>query len=139
MKDPGPILAVDPGSARIGLAVSDADRMMALPLEVVPTARDGSHLLRIADVVGEREVDEIIVGLPRRLDGSEGPSAESARELAAQIADLTGVSVILVDERLTTVAAERRLREAGVTKTRKMIDSVAAAQLLQSHLDGMAK
>jgi len=90
-------------------------------------------------VVGEREIHEIIVGLPRRLDGSEGPSAESARELAAQIAELTGASVALVDERLTTVAAERRLREAGVTKTRRMIDSVAAAQLLQSHLDGIAK
>ena len=139
MKDAGPILAVDPGSARIGLAISDADRMIALPLEVVPTARDGSHLRRIADVVGEREIHEIIVGLPRRLDGSEGPSAESARELAAQIAELTGASVALVDERLTTVAAERRLREAGVTKTRRMIDSVAAAQLLQSHLDGIAK
>lgn len=139
MKDAGPILAVDPGSVRIGLAISDADRMIALPLEVVPTARDGSHLRRIADVVGERGINEIIVGLPRRLDGSEGPPAESARELAAQIADVTGVSVTLVDERLTTVAAERRLREAGVTKTKKMIDSVAAAQLLQSHLDGMAK
>ncbi len=112
---------------------------MALPLEVVPAKRDGSHLRRIAEVVAERGIEEIIVGLPRRLDGTEGPSAESARHLAKQIADATGASVTLVDERLTTVAAERRLREAGVTKTKKMVDSVAAAQLLQSHLDGAKK
>lgn len=135
MTEKGAVLGIDPGRKRIGLAISDPARRMALPLEVIRRTADGSHLKHIADLVAERGVGEIVVGLPISLDGSEGPSAEAARNLAGDIAETAGVPVVFVDERLTTVSATRRLREAGATKTKGMVDSLAAAELLQLHLD----
>ena len=131
----GAVLGIDPGRKRIGVAISDPGRKMALPLEVVPRKADGSHLHRIVDLVAEKGVGEVVVGLPLSLDGSEGQSARAARELAGDIAETAGVPVVFVDERLTTVSATRRLREAGATKTKEMVDSLAAAELLQLHLD----
>ena len=135
MTEKGAVLGIDPGSKRIGVAISDPARRMAIPLTVIPRKPDGSHLKRIADLVAEKGVEEVVVGLPKSLDGSERQSAQAARELAGDIADTAGVPVVFVDERLTTVSATRRLREAGATKTKEMVDSLAAAELLQLHLD----
>lgn len=134
MTEKGAVLGIDPGLKRIGVAISDPARRMALPLEVIPRRADGSHLKRVADLVAEKGVEEVVVGLPLSLDGSEGQSARAARELAGEIAQTVGVPVVFVDERLTTVSATRRLREAGATKTKEMVDSLAAAELLQVHL-----
>lgn len=135
MTDRGALLGVDPGRKRIGLAVSDPGRKMAIPLEVVRRTSDGAHLRRIADIVAERGIAEIVVGLPRSLDGTEGPSARAARDLAHDISEVAGIPVLFVDERLTTVTAARRLRESGATRTKEIIDSIAAAELLQFHID----
>jgi putative Holliday junction resolvase len=92
---------------------------------------------RVADIARERDAGAIVVGLPRRMDGSFGPEAKAARELAAEIRRESKLPVELVDERLTTAAAERSLLEGSVRreKRRASIDRVAATLLLQSHLD----
>ena len=132
-------LALDPGSVRVGVAVSDPDGVLATPLETVPRdRRAGTDLDRIARIVTELSVLEVLVGLPRSLSGAEGPSARSARKYAVAIARrVSPVPVRLVDERLSTVSAQQRLREAGVPgrRRRPVVDQVAAVTILQSALD----
>lgn len=127
-------MAVDPGSKRIGLALSDAEGKVALPLDVI--AREGS-IERIVELVREHGVTEVVVGLPRTMKGSEGVAARNARELARDLGAALDARVTLVDERLTTAAAGRSFAEAGVgsRKMRGLIDKVAATILLQSYLD----
>lgn len=134
-------LGVDVGSVRVGLAVSDPHGVLATPVETL--ARDVSgadvpaDLRRIADEVAERDALEVLVGLPRSLSGGEGPAAAAAREYATRLAGLVDVPVRMVDERLSTVAAHRSLREAGMKgrKQRAVVDQVAAVVLLQNALD----
>ena len=131
------VLAVDPGSKRVGLAISDPTGTIAQPLTTVAGEPSDTLPSRLADIAREKEVTRIIVGLPRRMDGSYGPEAKSARELADRLRKASGLPVELVDERLTTVAAERSLLEGGArrAKRRQAVDRVAAALLLQSSLD----
>jgi putative Holliday junction resolvase len=131
------VLAVDPGSKRVGLAISDPTGTIAQPLTTVAGEPSDTLPSRLADIAREKEVSRIIVGLPRRMDGSYGPEAKSARELADRLRESSGLPVELVDERLTTVAAERSLLEGGArrAKRRQAVDRVAAALLLQSSLD----
>jgi putative Holliday junction resolvase len=131
------VLAVDPGSKRVGLAISDPTGTIAQPLTTVAGEPSDTLPSRLADIAREKEVSRIIVGLPRRMDGSYGPEAKSARELADRLRKASGLPVELVDERLTTVAAERSLLEGGArrAKRRQAVDRVAAALLLQSSLD----
>ena len=131
------VLAVDPGSKRVGLAISDPTGTIAQPLTTVAGEPSDTLPSRLADIAREKEVTRIIVGLPRRMDGSYGPEAKSARELADRLRKASGLPVELVDERLTTVAAERSLLEGGArrAKRRQTVDRVAAALLLQSSLD----
>jgi putative holliday junction resolvase len=128
---------VDPGSRRVGLAVSDPTETIAQPLATVPAEPRSTLPARIADAAREHDAARIVVGLPRRLDGSYGPEAKAARELAAELRKAAGLPVELEDERLTTAAAERSLIAEGVRreKRRLSIDRVAATLLLQSHLD----
>ena len=127
------VLAVDLGSKRVGLAVSDPTGTIAQPLATIPAEPRATLAERLADVAREREATRIVVGLPRRMDGSFGPEARAAREVAEELRKASR----LVDERLTTVAAERSLLAAGMRreKRRANIDRVAAGILLQSHLD----
>jgi len=131
------VLAVDPGSKRIGLALSDPTGTIAQPLVTIPAEPRETLPTRLATLARENEATRIVVGLPRRLDGSHGPEAVAARELAAELRRAARLPVELVDERLTTVAAERSLLEGGMhrQKRRANIDRVAAALLLQTHLD----
>jgi putative Holliday junction resolvase len=135
----GPLLGVDPGTRRIGVAVSDAGGTIALPLEVVERKGNGAWLRRIAEVAAERGVVGVVVGLPVRMDGSEGPEAAEARRLARQLEQRLGVPAVLVDERFTSVAANRVMASADVDSRRRrpLVDKVAAALLLQSHLDAV--
>lgn len=133
-------LGVDVGSVRVGLAASDPDGMLATPVETL--ARDTSGEVptdqrRIADEAAERGALEVLVGLPRSLSGGEGPAARAAREYAVALSRLIDVPVRMVDERLSTVAAHRSLREAGMKgrKQRAVVDQVAAVVLLQNALD----
>ena len=131
------ILAVDPGTKRVGLALSDPTGTIATALTTIPAAPEGTLASRLAVIAREHEAKRIIVGLPKRMDGSRGPEAADAEKLAAEIRKASGLPVQTVDERLTTVAAERSLIERGVSreKRRLSIDGVAATLLLQSHLD----
>jgi putative holliday junction resolvase len=134
----GRLLAIDPGTRRVGVALSDGDRRLATPLEVVARTADPSvHRRRIAALAEEWEAVGLVVGLPRQLDGREGPAAEAARSEAAALHDLTGLPVALYDERLTTVQAERALAGAQLDGRgrRRRVDMVAAAVLLQGWLD----
>jgi putative holliday junction resolvase len=127
----GRVLALDYGSVRVGVAISDALRITAQPLEVIRLERVEERLPALLD-----GVDLIIVGLPRSLDGTEGPSALAAREFAERVRSLTGLPVEMVDERLTTTTAERALIEGGVRRStrRQVVDKVAATVLLEGYL-----
>jgi putative Holliday junction resolvase len=131
------ILAIDPGSKRVGLALSDPSATIAQALATIPAEPAGSLAARIAQIARTSEAARIIVGLPRRMDGSRGPEANAAQALADAIRKASGLPVELVDERLTTVAAERSLIAAGVRrdKRRLSVDKVAATLMLQGHLD----
>jgi putative pre-16S rRNA nuclease len=134
-------LGIDVGSVRIGVATSDPDGILATPVETV--ARDrrnktGRHLRRLAQLVNELEAVEVVVGLPRTLADRTGRSAQDAIDLAELLARrIAPTPVRLADERLTTVSAQRSLREAGVRAKgqRAMIDQAAAVGILQSWLD----
>ncbi len=131
-------LGVDVGTVRIGVAVSDPDGILATPVETVHRDRRGAHFRRLAALVNDLEVVEVVVGLPRTLADRAGSSAEDAIELAEALAERIGpIPVRLTDERLTTVSAARSLREAGVRTRaqRGKIDQAAAVAILQGWLD----
>ncbi|MGH3438756.1 MAG: Holliday junction resolvase RuvX [Sciscionella sp.] len=142
--DPGPgrRLAVDVGAVRVGVAISDPSPMLATPL--VTLARDqraGQDIDRLAALVEEHEVVEVVVGLPKTLAGRSGIAAEQARDYADVLAQrVAPVPVRLSDERLTTVSATRMLSDRGVRgrKQRAVIDQAAAVGILQVWLDGRA-
>lgn len=130
------------GSVRIGVACSDPDAILATPVETVRRDRNGKHLRRLAALAAELEAVEVVVGLPRTLADRTGPSAIDAIEVADKLAEVLArrvppTPVRLADERLTTVAAQRSLRAAGVRakEQRAVIDQAAAVAILQSWLD----
>lgn len=134
--DAGAVLALDPGSVRVGVAVSVPGSTIAAPVGSLP--RDPSALWpRLLREVHERDVRRIVVGLPRMLDGAEGDAAADARALAAEAEERTGLPCELWDERFTTAQAERDLIAAGVGRRRRreVVDAAAATLLLQSWLD----
>ena len=142
--DPGPgrRLAVDVGSVRVGVAVSDPGPVLATPLVTLSRdERSGSDLDRLAELVAEYEVVEVVVGLPRTLSARHGVAAESAVAYAAQLTARIGpVPVRLADERLTTVSASRMLTQRGVRgkRQRAVVDQAAAVEILQAWLDARA-
>jgi putative Holliday junction resolvase len=131
-------LGVDVGTVRIGVATSDPDGILATPVETVRRDRSDKHLRRLAQLADELEAVEVVVGLPRTLADRSGPSARDAIELAEQRARrIAPTPVRLSDERLTTVSAQRLLRDAGIRAKgqRAMIDQAAAVGILQNWLD----
>jgi putative holliday junction resolvase len=131
------VLGVDPGTRRIGIAVSDPTGTVARPLTWISAEPQATLVERLAQLAREQEAEELAVGLPWRMDGSQGPEAHAARQLALALRRATGLPVALVDERLTSIAAERALIAAGERRERrrKLSDQVAAALILQGHLD----
>jgi putative Holliday junction resolvase len=130
------VLGIDVGSVRIGLAVSDETCTLASPVATVPN-EPRTLWTRLEREIEDREVDRVVIGLPRLLDGTEGDAAKGARAFAAELGRRTMVPIELWDERFTTTIAERSLIESGLRRKRRraVIDSVAAAVLLQSWLD----
>jgi putative Holliday junction resolvase len=128
-------LGIDPGSVRIGIALSDDIGFMAHPLRTLKTGKVSPA--EIAAVAAEKNSQVIVIGLPRNMNGTYGPAAEKSRELAAAITPLTTARVILWDERLTTAMATKHLQEAGRNskEQRQVIDQAAAVQILQDWLD----
>jgi putative Holliday junction resolvase len=134
-----PILGVDFGSARIGLAISDELRLLAHPLATISTAGDVTK--RIARIVRERKIDIAVVGIPKKMSGEAGKAANEVFRFVERLRAVVPCEVVTWDERLTTVAAQRALRETGkrVRATRQVIDQVAAQMILQGYLDHQRK
>lgn len=130
-------LAIDYGTARIGISVSDSTGLLARSLTVIRRVSDAKAVDSIAELVREHDVDEVVVGLPLHMNGSVGERAEMCRAFAQRIRERIGKPVEMYDERLTTVAAERLLIAADVrrSKRKQVVDAVAATVLLQSYLD----
>lgn len=133
----GRVLGLDLGDVRIGVAVSDPDRRVAVPIGTVQVGRPPGELKAIAALVAEHEANLVVLGDPVSMDGERGPRAALAAELAEALRAIVRVPVVLQDERLTTVEAKRRLREAGVKgrDRRAVVDATAAQLILQSWLD----
>jgi putative Holliday junction resolvase len=129
-------LGIDHGDARIGVAISDELGMLAHPVETI-TIKDTEPLARLAQIVAEKSIGTIIVGLPKNMDGTTGPAAEKVRAFAEQLRGRVTCPVRLWDERLTTVAAQKSLHAAGrnTKQSRSVIDQAAAQLILQGWLD----
>lgn len=128
-------LGIDPGQARIGVALSDSGGLLAMPSETV--AVDGGELDRLVELVVVNGVSTVIVGLPINLSGRWTASTRSAYRLACDLAERVGVPVRMIDERLTTTSAQAALRSSGKSERagRSVIDQIAAVTLLQQALD----
>lgn len=130
------IVGLDVGTKRIGVAVSDPLGWTAQAHSVLERRRLGEDLQALARLVAELGAERVVVGLPRRLDGSEGPAAETVKEFAGALANVIGVPVELYDERLTTVEAEGVLLSGDLSRRRRrqVVDKVAAALILDGYL-----
>lgn len=128
-------LGIDVGRARVGVARCDPDGLLAVPVETVK--RDDASIERLAELAGEYEPLEFVVGLPINMRGTDTASTTDAREFAAALARRTGVPVRLIDERLSTVSAHQALRASGRSQknSRSIVDQVAAVVLLQQAID----
>jgi putative Holliday junction resolvase len=140
----GPVLSLDFGTRRIGLAVSDRDGRIAFPAGCLESQGKDKDLQALCALVEKREITRIVVGLPIHLDGRAGPEADAARAFARDVAEATGLPVEMLDERWTTLEAERALRELGKRggatraanrRRRGNVDAVAATILLRSYLE----
>lgn len=134
-------MGLDVGSKTVGVALSDALRITAQALTTVRRTNQRDDLLALRKLVQENEVSTLVVGLPLHMNGSEGESAAAARKLGDALSEATGVAAIYWDERLTTTAAHRALREGNASRKKKkeVIDQVAAALILQGWLDSQTR
>src|SRR5947207_13079684 len=134
------ILAIDHGSRRMGIAVSDELKTLAQPVEFIPAEPFAAFLRRLKELIREKEVDLILVGMPRNMDGSYGPAALKVQDFVAALKNAITVPIKLWDERLTSAQANRFLIEGNVRreKRKEKVDKMAAAILLQSYLDNLA-
>jgi len=131
------VLALDPGTKRIGVAISDELKLIAQPLEFVPAEPFAEFLARLKQLIQEKEVELILVGMPRNMDGTYGPAATRVQEFVSELKKAIPLRIKKWDERLTTAQANRILLDANVRrdKRKEKVDQMAAAILLQSYLD----
>lgn len=133
------ILAIDHGTKRIGIAVSDAMKMIASPVGFLPAEPFAKFLADLKELLREKEVELILVGMPRNMDGSYGPAALKVQEFVAVLKGAVTVPIQLWDERLTSAQANRFLIQGNVRreKRKEKVDAMAASILLQSYLDSL--
>jgi putative Holliday junction resolvase len=131
------ILALDPGTRRIGVAVSDETKTIAQPLEWIPAEPFAGFLDRLRQILVEKEVDLVLIGLPRNMNGTYGPAAQKAETFAAALKAAITVPIEMRDERLTTLQANKMMIQGNVRREKRKdkVDKMAAALLLQSYLD----
>lgn len=131
------LLGVDFGKVRIGLAISDELGFLAHPFQTLRMSGRDEVTALIGEIVREKKIERVVVGMPRNMDGSRGFSAAEAFAFAARLREYLPCEVVTWDERLTTISANRALREAGKTtrETREYVDQVAAQIILQDYLD----
>ena len=134
------VLAIDHGTVRMGIAISDELKMIAQPLEFIPAEPFSGFLDRIKFLLSEYEVELLLLGMPRNMDGSYGNASIKVKEFEAILKKSTTIPIKTFDERLTSVQANRALTQGRVKKKkkRKNVDAMAAAILLQSYLDSIA-
>jgi putative holliday junction resolvase len=134
------ILALDPGTKRIGIALSDELKMIAQPLEFIRAEPFAAVLDRLQELIQDKQVELILVGLPRNMDGSYGPAALRVQDFVAALKGALTVPIKTWDERLTSAQANRVLIQGNVRrgKRKEKVDQMAAAILLQSYLDSLA-
>jgi putative pre-16S rRNA nuclease len=133
------ILALDHGTRRIGVAVSDETRTIAQPLEYIPADPYPAFVARLKELLAKQEVELVLLGMPRNMDGTYGPAAQKVQVFADALKAEIGVPIKMVDERLTSVMANRVLIQGNVRrdKRKEKVDKMAAAILLQSYLDAI--
>ena len=131
------LAGLDLGTKTIGVAVSDSFRQVATPLETIKRKKFTLDAERLLEIAKDRQLGGLVLGLPRNMDGSEGPRCQSTRAFARNLEKLTDLPISFWDERLSTVAAERALLEADTSRKRRaeVIDHVAAGYILQGVLD----
>jgi putative Holliday junction resolvase len=131
------ILGIDHGTKRVGLAISDEMAMIAQPLDYLDAQPPAKLLSNLCEIIAQRGVSEIVVGLPRNMDGSYGPASEKVREFVAALQQVVTVPIKMWDERLTSAQANRVLIQGGVRREQRKlkVDQTSAAILLQSYLD----
>ena len=134
------VLAIDHGTVRMGIAISDELKMIAQPLEFIPAEPFSGFLDRIKFLLSEYEVELLLLGMPRNMDGSYGDASIKVKEFEAILKKSTTIPIKTFDERLTSVQANRALTQGRVKKKKKKknVDAIAAAILLQSYLDSIA-
>ena len=137
----GRLIGIDAGTKTLGLALSDVQRMIASPLETIRRTKFTADAERLFAITSEHKVTGLVLGLPRNLDGTEGPRAQATRALARNLNKLSPLPILLWDERLTTAEAERMLIGADQTRKRRaeVIDKLAATIILQSALDRLKR
>jgi putative Holliday junction resolvase len=134
------ILALDHGTKRIGVAISDELKMIAQPLEYVLAEPSAEFIAHLKELMRDKEVELILVGMPRNMDGSYGPAAQKVQEFVAVLKGAVNVPIRLWDERLTSAQANRLLIQGNVRRDerKEKVDQMAAAILLQSYLDSLS-
>jgi putative Holliday junction resolvase len=137
----GRLLGLDVGTKTIGVALSDSALTVAAPLTTVQRGKFAADAARLADIVAERGIGALIIGLPVGMDGREGPRCQSVRQFATNLLARIDLPIAFWDERFSTVAAERPLREAEMSHRRRaaVIDKLAATYILQGALDRLAR
>ena len=138
------IMGLDFGSKTVGVAISDSLLITAQGVEIISRKEENKlrrTLARIEELIVEYEVEEIVLGLPKNMNGTEGERAALTREFAEKLERRTGIPVILWDERLTTVAADKAMMEAGIRREKRKdyVDKIAASFILQGYLDSRAR
>jgi putative holliday junction resolvase len=133
------VLAIDHGTKRIGIALSDQTGTVATPLQFIPAEPFADFLKRLKDLLREKQVEQILIGMPRNMDGSYGPAALKVQEFIAVLKETIAIPIKAWDERLTSAQANRMLIQADVRRDKRKLkaDAAAAAILLQSYLDSL--
>ncbi len=131
------IVGLDIGTVRIGVAASDILKMIASPHSVIKRVNESEDVAKIAEIIKNLEAEKVVIGLPLKMDGSEGQSVQMAKDFGEKLSNVISVPIVYQDERLSTVSAEKVLIESGVRreKRKEKIDSVAATFILQTYLD----
>ena len=135
------LLGLDVGKKTIGLAVSDSEMMVATTVGTIQRTKFSEDVKELANIIAERQVNGLVLGLPISMDGHEGPACQSVRQFAANLDNILKIGISFWDERLSTSAVERLLiKEADLSRNRrsKFIDKMAAAYILQGALDSLA-
>jgi putative Holliday junction resolvase len=135
------LMGLDVGEKTIGLAISDSDFRVATPVDTIRRTKFAADAARLAQLIGERGVGGLIIGLPVNMDGSEGPRCQSVRQFAANLLQRMALPIAFWDERLSTAAVTRVMLEADVTRARRAraVDKMAAAYILQGALDALGR